>query len=94
MHRIDLASMSSYRMLFRILEANDLDRLSSFWAETIGQKTIQVETKLNKEKNLIFSLGRWLDRTKPGLYVATFQSKKWILIIGMMSQRSGLCYPI
>ena len=76
LHRIDLASMSSYRMLFRILETNDLDRLSSFWAETIGHKTIQVETKLNEEKELNISLGRWLDRNEPGLYVATFQSEK------------------
>ena len=74
LHRIDLASMASYRMLFRILETSDLDRLSSFWAETVGQKTIQVETELNKEKEINISLGRWLDRSKPGLYVATFLS--------------------
>ena len=76
LHRIDLASMSSYQMLFRVLEANDLDRLSSFWAETIGKKTIQVESKLNEEKELNISIENWLDRNKPGLYVATFQSPK------------------
>ena len=76
LHRIDLASMSSYRMLFRILETSDLNRLSSFWAETVGHKTIQVDTKLNEEKELNLSLGKWLDRSKPGLYVATFQSEK------------------
>ncbi len=76
LHRIDLASMSSYRMLFRVLETNDLDRLSSFWAETVGKKTIQVESKLNEENELNISLGSWLDQSQPGLYVATFQSKK------------------
>ena len=81
-------------MLFRILETSDLDRLSSFWAETVGHKTIQVETELNKEKELNISLGKWLDQSKPGSMSPHSNPKKWIWVIEMTSQRSGLCYLI
>ena len=74
LHRIDLASLPSYRSVLQILDGSDVSRLDSFWADKIAQKSIEVSETLNQAQTINLNFSDLIDSNASGLFVATFTS--------------------
>ena len=74
-YRIDLNSLNSYNDIFQTLTQSDLRRLRSFWGESVANKTIQLDSELNKTETLNLNLNSILKEIDPGLFVAVIESE-------------------
>lgn len=76
LHRIDLRTITSYGKLFKSLDGYSKDRLSNYWGEHLGTKTINLNADMNKRQSFNVSLDSMLNDVEPGLFVATFNSEQ------------------
>ena len=74
LHKIDLASLTSYDEVFSLLNENDIDRLDSFWGDKIAERTMQLDGKLNEQQSINVNFSDILKGDQSGLFVATFSS--------------------
>ena len=52
LHRVDLASLTSYSSIFNVLDSYDVDRLSNYWGDVLTKKTIKLDSTLNKKQSI------------------------------------------
>ena len=74
LHKIDLASLTSYDEVFSLLNENGIDRLDSFWGDKIAERTMQLDGKLNEQQSINVNFSDILKGDQSGLFVATFSS--------------------
>ena len=76
LHKVDLASLSSYEDVLKILDGSDISRLQEFWGEEVAKKTIELDAPLNQTQKLNLNFNAIIGKAQPGLFVATFTSSE------------------
>lgn len=71
-HRVDLRSIANYSDVFQALDRWELNRLTSFWGEEIGRRTLELEHPKNTETAFNLNLTDLIQDVEPGLFVVTF----------------------
>ena len=74
LHNVDLASLSSYGDVLKILDGSDISQLEEFWGEEVAKKTIELDAPLNQTQKINLNFSDILSEGQTGLFVATFTS--------------------
>jgi uncharacterized protein YfaS (alpha-2-macroglobulin family) len=74
LHKVDLASLTSYGSVFKILDGYDIMTLSNFWGDVLTKKTIKLDNLLNQKRQLNINFSDLIGPNERGLFVATFTS--------------------
>ena len=74
LHKVDLASLTSYGSVFEILDGYDIMTLSDFWGDVLTKKTIKLDNPLNQKTQLNINFSDLIGPNEKGLFVATFTS--------------------
>ena len=74
LHRVDLASLTSYNSIFNVLDSYDVDRLSNYWGDVLTKKTIKLNSTLNKKQSINLNFSDLISANERGVFVATFTS--------------------
>jgi len=79
LHRVDLASLTSYSSIFNVLDSYDVDRLSNYWGDVLTKKTIKLDSTLDKKQSINLNFSDLISANERGVFVATFTSPDIVL---------------
>ena len=74
LHKVDLASLTSYGSILEVLDGYDVQNLSNFWGDVLTKKSIPLDNKLNQKQQLNINFSDLIGPNERGLFVATFTS--------------------
>ncbi len=74
LHRVDLASLTSYSSIFNVLDSYDVSRLSNYWGDVLTKKTIKLDSTLDKKQSINLNFSNLISANERGVFVATFTS--------------------